>query len=118
MGFPGGSVVKNPPASTGGEGDGFNPWIRKISWMKEMAILYRTLASRIPWTEAPGGLQSTGSQRVRHDLPRTQAVQPYVWVTCKAVHSSVRREPRNFTDGTRSTMLASMVTSYTSPQYH
>ena len=26
-----------------------------------------TLAWRIPWTEEPGGLQSTGSQRVRHD---------------------------------------------------
>ena len=25
-------------------------------------------ALEIPWTEEPGGLQSTGSQRVRHDL--------------------------------------------------
>ena len=25
------------------------------------------LAWRIPWTEQPGGLQSVGSQRVRHD---------------------------------------------------
>ena len=25
------------------------------------------LAWRIPWTEEPGGLQSTGSQRVSHD---------------------------------------------------
>ena len=25
-------------------------------------------AWRIPWTEEPGGLQSTGSQRVGHDL--------------------------------------------------
>ena len=25
------------------------------------------LALRIPWTEEPVGLQSTGSQRVRHD---------------------------------------------------
>ena len=25
------------------------------------------LARRIPWTEEPGGLQSAGSQRVRHD---------------------------------------------------
>ena len=25
------------------------------------------LAWRIPWTEEPGGLQSIGSQRVRHD---------------------------------------------------
>ena len=27
-----------------------------------------TLAWRIPWTEEPGGLQSTGSQRVRHGI--------------------------------------------------
>ena len=27
----------------------------------------RILAWRIPWTEEPGGLQSMGSQRVRHD---------------------------------------------------
>ena len=27
----------------------------------------RTLAWKIPWTEEPGGLQSTGSRRVRHD---------------------------------------------------
>ena len=26
-----------------------------------------TLAWRIPWTEEPGGLQSMGSQKVRHD---------------------------------------------------
>ena len=26
------------------------------------------LACRIPWTEEPGGLQSIGLQRVRHDL--------------------------------------------------
>ena len=26
-----------------------------------------TLAWRIPWTEEPGGLQSTGSERVRHE---------------------------------------------------
>ena len=25
------------------------------------------LALRIPWTEEPGGLQSMGSHRVRHD---------------------------------------------------
>ena len=25
------------------------------------------IAWRIPWTEEPGGLQSLGSQRVRHD---------------------------------------------------
>ena len=32
-----------------------------------MAIHSNILAWRIPWTEEPGGLQSIGSQRVRHD---------------------------------------------------
>ena len=34
---------------------------------KEMATHYSTLAGRIAGTEEPGGLQSMGSQRVRHD---------------------------------------------------
>ena len=58
-GFPGGSVAKNPPVNAGdagsipgsgkspGEGNG-NP------------LQYSCL--EIPWTEEPGGLQSTGSQ--------------------------------------------------------
>ena len=32
-----------------------------------MATHSSILAWRIPWTQEPGGLQSTGSQRVRHD---------------------------------------------------
>ena len=34
---------------------------------KEMATHSSILSWRIPWMEEPGGLQSTGSQRVRHD---------------------------------------------------
>ena len=34
---------------------------------KEMATHSSILAWRIPWTEEPGGLQSTGSQRVRYN---------------------------------------------------
>ena len=34
---------------------------------KEMAIHSSILAWTIPWTEEPGGLQSKGSQRVRHN---------------------------------------------------
>ena len=34
---------------------------------KEMATHSSILAWRIPWIEEPGGLQSMGSQRVRHD---------------------------------------------------
>ena len=35
---------------------------------KKMATHYSILAWRIPRTEKPGGLQSTGSQRVRYNL--------------------------------------------------
>ena len=34
LGFPGGAVVKNPPAGDAGR-HGFDPWIRKISWNKK-----------------------------------------------------------------------------------
>ena len=63
-GFPGGAEVKSPPANAG-------DWVRFLGWEdpleKEMATHSSILAWRIPWTEEPGGLQSTGSQRVRHD---------------------------------------------------
>ena len=43
----------------------FDSWVGKIPLKKE--ILSSILAWRILWTEEPGGLQSTGSQRVGHD---------------------------------------------------
>ena len=46
-------------------------WVRSLgqedSLEKGMAAYSSTLAWRIPWTEEPDGLQSMGSQRVRHD---------------------------------------------------
>ena len=46
-------------------------WARSLGWedpLEEgMATHSSTLAWRIPWTEEPGGLQSMGSQRIRHD---------------------------------------------------
>ena len=46
-------------------------WVRSLGWQdlleKEMATHSSILAWRIPWMEEPGGLQSRGSQRVRHD---------------------------------------------------
>ena len=63
--FPGGAVVKTPPA------------VQKWRWVqslgqedpleKAMATHSSILAWRIQWTEEPGGLQSIGLQRVRHD---------------------------------------------------
>ena len=40
---------------------------------KGMATHSSILAWRIPWTEESGGRQSTGSQRVRHNLATEQA---------------------------------------------
>ena len=46
-------------------------WVRSLvqedPLEKEMATHSSILAWRILWTEEPGGLQSVGSQRVRHD---------------------------------------------------
>ena len=46
-------------------------WVRSLGredlLEKEMATHSSILAWRIPRTEEPGGLQSRGSQRVRHD---------------------------------------------------
>ena len=46
--FPGGSVVKNPPAKQ-------ETWVQSLE--KEMATLSSILAWEISWTEEPGGLQ-------------------------------------------------------------
>ena len=63
-GFPGSSVSKESAYSGGDPGSipesGGSP-----RGGKGYPLPY--LAWRIPWTEEPGGLQSLGSQRVRHD---------------------------------------------------
>ena len=45
--------------------------VQSLSWedllKKEMATHSSILAWKTPWREEPGGLQSMGSQRVRHD---------------------------------------------------
>ena len=59
MGFPGGSVVKNPPAmqETRAQSLGLEDLLAK-----EMATNSSILAWEIPRTEEPGGLQPMGTQ--------------------------------------------------------
>ena len=57
-------MVKHPPTM-------WETWVQSLGQKdpveKEMATYSSTLAWKIPWTEEPGGLQSTGPQRVGHD---------------------------------------------------
>ena len=57
-------MVKNPPAM-------WKPWVRSLGWEdsleEEMATHSSILAWGIPQTEEPGGLQTTGFQRVAWD---------------------------------------------------
>ena len=69
MGFPGGSVVKNPPANAGDTGL-IPGWEDPLE--KEVATHSSVLAWRIPWTEEPFGLQSMGRKRLGHDLATKQ----------------------------------------------
>ena len=48
-----------------------------------------TLAWNIPWAEEPGGLQSMGSRRVRHDSDFTITFHFYALEKEMATHSSV-----------------------------
>ena len=62
MVFPRWLAVKNLPANAGDlNRSRFDPWLGKISWKREMATYSSILAWRIPQTEGPGGLRSTGS---------------------------------------------------------
>ena len=57
--------VKNPPAMQ----ETWVPSLGQEDPLEEgMATHSNILAWRIPWTEEPGGLQSVGSQTVRHDM--------------------------------------------------
>ena len=64
--------VKNLPAVQ-------KTWVQSLGWDnplgKEMANHFNIVAWKIPWTEEPGGLQSMGLQRVRHDWA-TEQQQP------------------------------------------
>ena len=60
-------MVKNPPAMQ----EIKETKVLSLGWEdlleEKMATCSSILAWRIPWTEEPSGLQSMGSQRVRHE---------------------------------------------------
>ena len=64
LGSPGGSGSEEPTATQ-------ETQVQSLGWEDSlengMATHSSILAWRIPWTEEPGRLQSTGSQRAVHD---------------------------------------------------
>jgi len=67
-GFPGGSVVKNPPVNAGDKKTQIQFLGGEDPLEKEMAVHPNILTWEIPYTEESGGLQFMGLQRVRHNL--------------------------------------------------
>ena len=67
-----GSAIKNPPAVQVMQ----ETQVGTLGWEdpleEEMVTHSSNLAWEIPWTEEPGELWSTGSQRVSHDLMTKQ----------------------------------------------
>ena len=59
-------LVKNLPANAGDAEMRVKSLGQEDCLEKEMATRSSILAWRIPWTKETGGLQSMGSQRVRH----------------------------------------------------
>ena len=61
-GFPGGSDGKESACN------GKEPSLGQKDPLEKGMVTHSSIpAWRIPWTEGPGGLQSIGLQRVRHD---------------------------------------------------
>ena len=65
--YPDGSEVKNLPAMQEMQDTQVQSLGQEDPLEKEMTTHSSILAWSIPWTGEPGGLQTMGSQRVRHN---------------------------------------------------
>ena len=90
MVFPGGSAVKSPPAAQ--EMQETRVWsLGQEDPLEEgKATHFSILAGRITWIEEPGGLQSMGSWRVRHEwsylaCTHAQSLNPFSLKKCVPV---------------------------------
>ena len=61
-------MIKNLPADVGDVRDCVQSLGLEDALEEEMATHSKILSGKIPWTEEPSGLQSMGSQRIRHNL--------------------------------------------------
>ena len=90
MGFPGGASGKEPACQCRRhKRHWFGPRVGKIPLEEGIAIHSSILAWRSPWTKEPGGQQSIGSKRVRHDWSNlaTTHAQGCSWATMVGLSS-------------------------------
>ena len=66
-GFCSGSAIKNLPAIRDPQETQVQSLGQEDPLEEDIATHFSILAWRIPWTDEPGGLQSIGWQRVRHN---------------------------------------------------
>ena len=59
-------VIKNLPANVRDRRHRLDPWVGRIPWRRKYQSDSSILPWEITWAKEPGGLQSMGSQRVRH----------------------------------------------------
>ena len=82
--FPGGASGKEPACQCGRRKTQVWPEWGRSPWRDGIATHSSILAWRIPWTEKPGRLQSTGSQRARHawsDFACSTKDRDWLWRT-------------------------------------
>ena len=93
MGFPGGSMGKNPPAMQKTEETRVPSLSQEDPLEEGMATHSRILVWRNPWTEQPRGLQSLGLQRVdtlfqdtQNNLNRTRCFPHFMALSSYPFH--------------------------------
>ena len=67
---------------------GFDFLLGKTPWGRKWQPTPVCLSGESPWTEEPGGLQSMGSQRVRHDWGDKQILTPatmFAFYICNSI---------------------------------
>ena len=105
-GFPGGAVVKNPPANAGDTRCRFYPWVRKILWRRARQPTAVFLPGESAWTEEPGGLLSMGSQSdaTEHTAdtvhPRVSLWPAALWTASRALNIGIGNRDADTTPGT------------------
>ena len=75
LGFPGGTVIKNPPAKAGDSTDmGLIPELGRFPGQRNSKMYSNIFAWEIPWTQEPGscspwGLDELGMTKCVHRIP-------------------------------------------------